>query len=430
MKKSYRVYLLCILLCAGTLPSGRVWAQDFQFLGFYDYYGGIEAKEGYENLRSRLYMRPRFSGYNESLNYQWVLSSALWVQPVGEAYAIDSWDILQEAFVLFPFEKFDVTVGQKVAAFGFADIYGPLNVVGASGRNLLSLDDPYDSRRPDPLVQLRLYPSFEDIIGITYVPLSRRDLERPGPVELPESGDTIVWSEDPYILENPHSIFLHYSRYGHLADIQLLYGWYTDHSPDFEVEETEKAVSSEIETVYRKKHTFGAAYSRRVRNSTLSQDFGFTLTEDFDGGDIGAQNADITVNTQLLTNLPGGVLAQFSFVYSYFFKHGEHESGVDPDAADYLAAELQSFHTQPLQHIAFAVGHFERTFFREKLKAQLNVGFFFSPDIYLAPRLAYSLSDYWSFETGADITLGDPPDEDLRRNPRNDNYYLRLTYRY
>jgi hypothetical protein len=76
------------------------------------------------------------------------------------------------------------------------------------------------------------------------------------------------------------------------------------------------------------------------------------------------------------------------------------------------------------------VAHFEKSFLREKLKTQLNAGFFFSPEIYLAPRLAYSLSDYWSFETGADINLVNPPDDDLRRNPNNDNFYVRLLYRY
>jgi hypothetical protein len=95
-----------------------------------------------------------------------------------------------------------------------------------------------------------------------------------------------------------------------------------------------------------------------------------------------------------------------------------------------LSEEIRNFHAQPYRHIAFAVSHFERSFLREKLKAQLNVGFFFSPRVYLAPRLAYALTDYWIAETGADITLGEPPDYDLRRNPSDDNFYVRLLYRY
>jgi hypothetical protein len=76
------------------------------------------------------------------------------------------------------------------------------------------------------------------------------------------------------------------------------------------------------------------------------------------------------------------------------------------------------------------VGHFERAFLRERLKTQLNVGYFFSPELYFAPRLTYSITDFWTLEGGADITLGDPPDDDLRRNPTNDNFYVRLLYRY
>jgi hypothetical protein len=424
-----RVGVLIAVLCAAMPLS----AQEFRFVSFLDYYGGIEPEKGYQNLRARLFMRPRFSGFNETLNFEWVLSAALWVQPLqpgGESYAIDSWDILHEAYLLFPFRKFDLSLGQKIVTYGFADVYGPLNALHSTNRTPLSLDDGYDGRRPDPLVQMRFYPSFEDTIELTYVPLTRPDRERSEPVYLSDTKDTVVWSDDPYITDNPHSLFFNYNRYGLKADWQFFYGWYTEHTPDFEVSRINGNVSTDIETVYHKKHTFGAAYSTRLGNTTLSQDFAFNLTEDLSGRDIGAQNSDLSVNTQLLTNLPGDILGQFSLIYSYFFNHNGHKSGSARVAAEYLAEEIQDFHTQPLQHIAFLVGHFEKSFLREKLKTQLNIGFFFSPELYLAPRLAYSLTDYWTLESGADITLGNPPDADLRRNPWNDNFYIRLLFRY
>ena len=427
VKKVLTVLLLSIWLLAG---AASLSAQEFRFVTFYDYYAGIEPEEGYENLRTRLFMQPRFSGFNEKLNFEWVLSGRLWVQPIGEQYAVDAEDILYEAYVLFPFEKFDLSLGQKFLTYGFADVYGPLNAAHSENRVLLSLDEGYDKRRPDPLVQLRYYPTFEDRVEVAYVPLTRPDGEQSDPVELPESGDTVVWSDEEYLTETPHSVFFTYTRYGLKADLQLFYAWYVEQTPDFEVPETESAVSSDIVPVYNRKQTFGAAYSTRIADSTLSQDFAFNLTEDLDGTDIGGQNSDITVNTQLLTNLPANILGQFTLVYSYFIKHDNHDQGSDPEAADYLASEIQGFHTQPLQHIAFLVGHFERAFLRERLKTQLNVGFFFSPEIYFAPRFAYSITDYWAFEGGADITLGDPPGVDLRRNPSNDNFYVRLVYRY
>lgn len=422
MKSSFVLILPFLVALSAT-------AQDFRFVSFADYYGGIEGEDGYENLRSRIFMEPRFSGGVEG-GVEWVLSADLWVQPIGENESIDPWDILKEARLLIPFNNFDVTIGQKTVAYGFADVYGPLNVLHGTNRILLSLDDAFDQRKGDPLLQVRLYPSLESTVEFVYVPFTRRDGERQGPVPLPGSSDRVVWSNDPFIVDEPNSFVLSYSRYGEKFDLQLLYAWYTEQTPDFKVDETDAAVASTITPVYRKKHTLGVAYATRLGSTTLSQDFAFNLTNNFDGTDIGGQYSDLTVNTQVLTNLPFSVLAQFSIVYAYFFNFEGYEPGSDAAASAYLTEEIRNFHTQPFQHIAFVVSHFEKNFLREKLKTQLNVGFFFSPDIYLAPRFAYALTDYWTLETGADITLGDPPDYDLRRNPSNDNYYVRLLYRY
>ena len=53
--------VLAVMLCAaGTAVS--LGARNFEFVAFADYYGGIEPSIGYENLRSRIFMRPSFSG--------------------------------------------------------------------------------------------------------------------------------------------------------------------------------------------------------------------------------------------------------------------------------------------------------------------------------------------------------------------------------
>jgi len=426
-----QIALLTAFVCLGFfLIPPHAEADDFELVTFFDYYGGIEPSQGYENLRTRYFVRPRFSGFNETLNADWVLSSSLWVQPLGEPYAINPWDILHEAYVTFPFKKFEFTLGQRLLTHGFADIYGPLNALHSTNAAPLSLDDAYDSRRPDPMAQLKIYPTFEDSIELIYIPLTRPDRERPDNVFLPETEDTIIWDRSPYILETPHSVFLNYSRYGEKADFQLFYGWYTENTPDFFIEEISSEEPVDIIPVYHKKHTLGGAYATRLGNTTLSQDLAFNLTSDWAGTDLGAANSDITLNTQLLMNLPGNILGQFSLVYAYFFNHGKHDPGDDKEAADYLAAQFQNFHNQPYQHIAFIVGHFERSFLREKLKAQFNTAFFFSPNVYLAPRLAYNVTDHWALEAGADITLGNPPDNDLRRSPANDNFYTRILFRY
>ena len=421
--------VLAVMLCAAG-AAVSLGARNFEFVAFADYYGGMEPSIGYENLRSRIFMRPSFFGTEERSGLEWKISANLWAQPLGEPPNIDPWDILEEAYLLLPFNIFDITVGQKIVTYGFADVFGPLNVLHSANRAAYSLAGGFEGRRPDPLVQLRFYPSFEDSIEFTYVPINRPDRERPGPVPLPGSSDRIEWSGRPYIIDNPHSLFLNYSRYGEKLDLQFLYGYYTDQTPDFRVSETEKGRTSIVKPVYRKKHTFGFAYSTRIWNMTLSQDFAFDLTSDLDGSDIGAQNSSITVNTQLLASLPWNILSQYTLVYAFHINHDGHEAGGDPEAAAYLAREIQGFHTQPRRHIAFIAAHFERSFLRDKLKAEVNLGFFFSPNIFIGPSIAFALSDYWQLAAGADIRLGDPPSDDLRRNPSNDNFYVRLLFRY
>ncbi len=431
------------------LSSFGLGAQNFEFVGFWDYYGGIESSEGYKNLRSRVFVRPRFFGYNDATGLEWSLSANLWVQPLGEEYAVNPWDILHETWLYLPLDNFDFTLGQKLVTYGFADVYGPLNVLHSRNRAALSIDEAWDARRPDPMLQMRIFPTLEDTIELTYVPVTRPDRERKGPVQLPPgdnpaTADMVQWSDDPYILDNPHSFFINYNRYGIKSDWQFFYGYYTDHTPDFKVDTVDSSVASVITPVYNKKHSLGLAYSTRLGKLTLSQDLALTLTRDLDGTDIGAANSDITLNTQLLAQLKGGILSQFSLITAFFINHGKHDKHDDNDPditspqekeAQYLSAEIQSFHNQPLPFIAVLVAHFEKAFFRNRLKTQLNLALL-GPRVLISPRFAFALSDYWGVETGMDLTT-DPlfnpesfPDRDLRRNPVNDNFYFRMIYRY
>lgn len=429
-KVSFRRGGLAVLFLA--LAGLSLGAQDLQLTAFVDYFGGIEVSEGYENLRTQIFLRPQLSGADDDLNLEWTLSGTLWAQPWGQPESINKWDILHEAYVLFPFQYAALLLGQKIVTYGFADIFGPMNALHSTNAVPLLMDESYDAKRPDPMVQLKLYPSFEDTVQITYVPVTRPDKERSDDVYLAETMDTVRFNREPYLVDpdDLHSLFIHYSRYGLNADYQLFYGWYTEHTPDFVIPASQGSVAYDITAVYNKKHTFGVAYSTRLGNWTFSQDFAFNLTSDLAGTDPGAQNSDIVVNSQLLMNLPGNILSQFTLYAAYIINHGKHDTGSDEEAADYLAAQFQDFHTQPLPVIGFIVGHFEKTFLRERLKTQLNLGLLY-PNVYIAPRIAYSITDYTSLEVGADYMTGNPPPEgDLRRNPVDDNFYVRLVYRY
>lgn len=434
MKKTI---LIAAALLAISAPAA-VTADEFRLTAVADYFGGIEPQAGYEPLRSRIFLRPWFSNNLPGTNIKWQLSANLWVQPIAgpegvSGYAVAPGDILDEAWLYIPLGSFDLSVGQKPIAYGFADVFGPLNVVNAANRVPLSLDEPFDNRLPSPLVQLQYYPDFDSALELVYVPFMRPDRERMADVLLPGLSNMVRWRDEAFIVDEPHSLFVQYSRFGERVDFQLLYGWYADQTPDFiRPADLTSATPYDIESIYRKRHVFGGAYAFKLGNGTFSQDIAFKLTDDLDGKDPGARNSEITVNTQYLANLPFGILSQFSVVYAHFINHGKHELqlGDEEAALDYFAKAVQGFHTQPLQNIAFIVAHFERQFLRERLKAELNVGFFFSPEIYLAPRLNYHLSDHWSVAGGADINLGDPPDAALRRNPNDDNFYLRVVFRY
>ncbi|MBN2770398.1 MAG: hypothetical protein JXR90_06865 [Spirochaetes bacterium] len=430
MQSRFKTYLFINLLSLFFGSTCFAVEHGFKFISFVDYYGGIEYSEGYENLRSRLFFRPEYSANFDNSNSELVISTNLWAQPVGDPNFIDPYDIPNEAYFSKKTELFDITVGQKLVTYGFADIYGPFNAPHSSHQALLSLDDQFEGRRPDPLFQLRFYPTLEDILEFTYIPVTRPDKEQPDDVYLSETQDTVIWSNDPYLTDNLHSFFLNYKRYGENFDIQLLYGWYTEHTPDFIVNNISSSDSYDIKPEYHHKHTIGAAYATRVGNTTLSQDFALNITKDFSGKDLAAQDSDITVNTQILANLPWDILSQYTIVYCYFFNHDEYDRQSDSRAAEYLAEQFHDFHNQPYQHILFFVGHFEKSFLREKLKAQLNMGFFFSPNIYVAPRLAYSITDTSRLETGIEYTFGKPKDIDLRRNPSNDNFFIRFIMQY
>ncbi|MBV1959850.1 MAG: hypothetical protein KUG53_03865 [Pseudomonadales bacterium] len=58
---------------------------------------------------------------------------------------------------------------------------------------------------------------------------------------------------------------------------------------------------------------------------------------------------------------------------------------------------------------------------------------FYSPnddDAYLIPSVNYRYNDYWSFETGANIFMGDHIYTFLGQLQKNDNVYMRATYRF
>jgi len=426
-----RVLFLCILF---SIPLNS-FASDFRLLTFADYYGRIESDETYQNLRNRYYIQPelRTSLFNNIIDLE--LSANLWYQPIGSKEFIAPENILREAYITAPMGSFDITLGQKFVTFGFADAFSPLNVLNGSNTTILSLDDNTDGKRPDLMLQIQYYPNFDDSIELIYEPFPRPDYKPPQEIEGTGTNSSVTTQFDnpAYLTDSSHSIF---ARYYHIApsfDMQLVYAWYIDKTPAFDLtvlNDNGSSLTGTINTYYNRSQLFGGAFSTTLGEIVLSEDMAFTLTGDLEGKDPGTKNSSFASNTQLTGSILHGTFAQLNIIYQHFLNYDSLDAQYTTSSFSRLIDEINDFHIQPQQNIAFFIGHLHRSFLREKLYTALNIGFFFSTDVYLAPRISYNLTDRFKLETGADIRTGEPSDNDLVRTADEDNFFVRLKYEY
>ena len=161
-----------------------IFALDFHGVIFADYYGDIEYSTDYDNIRSRLYYQSILSGslFNSTVDFE--LSANLFYDPLGDPNLIEPENILREAYLFIPFDNIDLFLGQKFVSPGMTDVFSPLNSVNGEYAYKLSLDDPYDGKRADLMVQIQYYPNFDDSIQLIYVPCPRPDYEPTEPINM------------------------------------------------------------------------------------------------------------------------------------------------------------------------------------------------------------------------------------------------------
>ncbi|MBC8452255.1 MAG: hypothetical protein H8D65_00195 [Spirochaetes bacterium] len=433
MKKMVKK-ICCILML--LLLSLTLAAIDFQGVLFADYYGGVEPTIGYENLRGRLYYQPKLAGslFDYALDFE--ISANIYYDFISTPSFIKPENILREAYLSMPFDNFDISIGQKFVSPGMTDVFSPLNAINGEYAFKLSLDDPYEGKRADALIQFTYYPTYDDSIELVYVPVPRPDLDPAASITISDTNVdvNVIFDADPYLLESAHSLFLSYKHYGFDFDLQVSYAFYTEQTPNFDISLLEYSggvLTGDAAAVYTKNHTFGGAYGTSINGIALVEEVAFNVTEDFSGTEIGIKNSDITFNTQITGTLWGGTLAQLNIIYQYVINF---DKGVTPfdsavQAVAVMTEEFNGFFNQPVEHIVFAIAHFQNSFFHDKLTVSLNAGYL-HPDVYLAPRAAFALSDGLQITVGADLKTGDPPDRDLARGNLTDNFYVRLKYEY
>jgi len=411
--------------------SFSLFAVDMEFLIQTDYYQEVEPSSDNNGSLWDVYGWMKWAGYHEKSGLEWYFSTQYALYPQEEEWFLDWPYIVDEAYLFLPLGFFDISLGQKYANYGFTDVYSPLNCVNAHITEQHNLDASYLKDLPNTMLHIQYYPTFEDILELIYIPVSRPNQSSIDEILLNKgnlNNLAVSLDSEPYLWDSLHNLYFIYNRYSELLDLQFLYGWYMDQTAYFDLSKmvnTGGILSGEIDRSYQRRQTLGAALSTNIGNIAFSQDLAINWNGNLDGTEPGWRKSDITANSQIQSSIFGGYLAQVTMVYQYIINYDE-DSSMD----DELREEIANYYQQPVPHILFLVGHIEKMYLRDKMKAQLNLGFFFSPNLYIAPRVSYRFSDNLICETGADITLGEPGDLLLKQNSINDNIFFRIQYLY
>lgn len=408
-----KIFLLTFLILLQTIS-----ALEFRTLVFSDLYSTIEPGSDLEIVRQRNYIRPQISmdlfDYSAELN----ISAEFYYDYFNSEIIPDPFNILREAYLSLFLPWGDLIIGQKFTTKGKADVFSPLNIFNASYRERYSLDDPYQSKRAEAGVELKLYLDEKSSLEIMYIPFPRSDYQDNNTTYINELSLTLDKSSDPYLLDNSQSVFLTYNRYAYSFDMQLTYAFYVDGNYNYVIDYTDNFITK----TYNRVQTFGGAISTNIGPFSISEELAFNLTEDFDGNDIGIKNSDITLNSQIMKTIFGRTFAQINIIYQHVLNYQTSQ--------DIISEAINDVHIQPTDNILFFIGHIHDNFLREKLYIGLNLGYFFSPNVYIAPRVKYKYSDRITIESGIDMYTGEYKNKLLEDDMGGDNFYIRLKFEY
>lgn len=422
-----------VLLVLLLLSTMNIFSGEFRLLTFTDYFGQIEASNGYDNLRQRNYVRPEFNADLFDYTAFFSVSGEFYYDYFADEQIPDSSNILREFYFTFYLPFGDLTVGQKFTNKGKVDVFSPLNLYNGSYRELLSLDEPYQSKRADLQLEIKYYINDENSLELVYIPFPRPDYQGKGELTVDDGRLDFELNKesDPYLFDFKYqSFYLNYSRYGFDSDLQLFYGYYTNRKYDFDLSDLYVSGSNlrgELEKEYNRTHTIGAAFSTNIGSFALNEEIAFNLTEDFDGDEIGVRNSDITLNSQVTKTLFGRVTSNFNLICQYIINYDKADTNYSTKIDKELISAINDVHLQPNEHIIVAVVHFHDYFLREKLYVALNSALLF-PRVYIGPRVSYKFKDYLSVETGVDFFTGKYENNLLDEDLGGDNFFIRFKY--
>jgi hypothetical protein len=254
---------------------------------------------------------------------------------------------------------------------------------------------------------------------------------------------SFVNREIPLFSQIANSVHASFSLTTDLVDLVACYSYFIDPMLDFDlsgITETivenplvfTHTISGTAYPAYNRVHLAGLGVSFYLFDEFLiNADASVKLTPDMDGTIPEVKNGELYYAIQVEKMFPGNIRAQLNFfhktilasdaktreTYSYFVQL-------------YLNDIVDDYLIQKLPSQVYVLAHLDTTFLNDTLSVGFNFIYGYSEGAYyLAPRIGYSINDYFTLSAGADFWWLGMPEAFLGRNEKLDNYYLRFSFK-
>lgn len=413
-----------------------------------DYYGDLEPTTDYENLRSRLYAKPELSGALLGYNLEYYLTANLYYQPIGDETFVQLDNILREVFIGMHTSLFSLYLGQRFVNWGKVDFYSPMNIINPVNTTVLSLDNPDEGKLPVLMADLFINLGFNASLEVVYEPYLRTYYYPDEQLDIKMNNSyvdvdaTFYHKEIPYLSEEAHSLFLAYNYWSYWFDLLVSYSYFIDQYPDFdlsgitqEYDDTKPVIRGEAFNTYNRAHLIGIGFGMNLQDWGVDVESGLKITEDWDGTKVETKNSELVTNLQVNRTFFNNLFLQFNVIYRYIINF---DATLDAEYSSlimsYLKSEMKERFLQPAESSVYIVNHIHRNFINDTLQLALNSGLGFpvnytgtyETEIYIAPRVSYSLNDFVKIQSGADLYVQGEEAGYLGRNSYKDNFYIRV----
>lgn len=437
-----------VLLLLLSIITLNLVAMDLSLQLQTDYYGDLEPTTEYESLRSRLYMKPEISGMLFGYNLEYYLTANLYIQAFNDEIFVQPDNILREGFIGLHTSLFSLYIGQRFVNWGKVDFYSPMNIINPVNTTVLSLDNVDEGKLPVLMADLFINIGFNASLEVVYEPYLRTYYYPYEQLDIiidntyADVDATFYHKEIAYLSEEAHSLFLAYNYWSYWFDLLLSYSFYIDQYPDFdlsaithEFDDIKPIIRGEAFNTYNRAHLIGIGFGMNLQDWGVDVESGLKITEDWDGTKIETKNSELVTNLQFNRTFFNNLFLQFNVIYRYIINFDatldiEYGSLIN----SYLKSEMKKRFLQPVESAVYIVNHIHRNFINDTLQLALNSGVGFpvnyigsyDTEIYLAPRISYSLNDFVKIQSGADLYIQGEESGYLGRNTLKDNFYVRV----